>query len=455
MIFECKLVCGYEELNLNQHTVENWVYRCAMDGFNPQTAQPSDDVLNTSGYDDVLETMVLQIQAATKTAIMAARHTLVTWLYRAKQFMRGETQYPTILKFKLDGMSDYQYAMLIPESGDPELIGQPSNFVQSVNQLLIADVTIQVRRRPILLDDVSVTAGSDQVLQGSVMTITLGNISDVPTPSRAQFDGLSASQSVVDGYVLATTGQNTLNFGLSFNFWSNPNGTLQVINEMYAHGLQVARWTPATTNPCLISTIPFVNTTTSFLSLLVVRNNTANKRYLIRPCGFHQTTSSYILGKATVFDVPAGEISLIPLGLVFSTEVFGSAGVWVQPIDTGGTLDFDVLYTLQGDAYPQLIDVRSVSLPLLGTSGTALELILDSEYLTGLDASAIFRNLANTKRFHCEGYANQTLYTYGQTINLALILRSFVSGSWSWGTGGNRPLLTAGITAPKASLHPR
>jgi len=429
-------------------------------------------------YDDVLETMTLDVTGATAAAATNNLQTLERLIGQAERWSRGENVAVVLIKFAPQGSTvattaaPYQAVVMGYAPGANAACTSGARLLMmpaaAGSTFIIPGVVLTFQRRGAWLLSTAITGTSASVANPGPYPLGMTTHPNV-SPAKIKISGFTAATSIdtTDGkpIVLLAGKQTDLQFseaevGVSgLPYISSPD-TVGV-----ARGGAVLRYTPSATTETLSGEIAFSLITASarrFAFFAAIRNNGATTYrlrlgalILARTTGAVNEIVAYT--RPVVIDAAHTRPRFYPLGVVSLPAQLRSVQLAITASAASSTLDIDYIVALAVDN-PY---ARAIQLDRIENTGAYIhtqisDLYIDPLPLSGLTPSA-YRNFQTTTDNDNLGYYGDAYPVADSTEYTAAILckRVDVPASWCYApASGTGVSLTLTVSRYDARMVP-
>lgn len=453
------------------------------DGWAPNIGGFSRSQLGGRGpYDDVLETMRLDVTGATAAAAYANLQTLERLIDQAERWSRGENVAIVLIKFAPQGSTvastaaPLQAACMGYAPGAAQACTSGSRFlmmpVSAGSSYVIAGVQLRFMRRGAWLLAAAVTGTSASVANPGPYPITGMTTHPNISPCQVRLAGLAANTAIDTAdskpiFILAQQGSDLqiarADIGVSAPFAS----VADAANNPYLV-TTVMRYTPAVTTEVVGFTISMANMTASarrFAFFAAVRNNSVSASYTLRVAGRIQVNSTGPVNsieaytRPVVIDTAHTRPRFVPLGVLSLSSALKSIQLAFTASATGaGTLDVSYVVALAVDnPYARAIQLDKVENVGAYAHTVAADLIVDPQPLAGLGPT-VYRAFETTSDIDTLGYYGDAYPVASGTTFQALLMCKRTGGDnvcWTYGAvSGAKDSLTLTASRYDARLVP-
>lgn len=431
-IVACDLVAGDE-------------YALQEGGWSPAESQMTDDVLAGRPYTLVEDTLLLDITGASPTAILASASKLLFIVEQARRWAKGEAVEPVVLTCQLQGSELAPLQTLV--------VGGARELPDSFHDLLMVGEVQGVRLMLLhheWMGEVEAHSSSSGGLPSTVGGLSWPS-SSIPYPGPlsltiAGFERDGSVDPIPGGYLVGgslATGNVSVEVIEAEALAIAPFTSVADATNLPRSG-SVLRYTPTDTtlktSSEMVPSIAGIVAAQQINVLAVVRNNTAGKRYLLNY--YTKARGRMTASTPVVVELATNTPTVIPLGTVSSRNGHTSIAVQCQAIDTGGTLDIDVLVLQNADDPAAFVAQWGGMSAASYAPGIDLAIVFEDRLLTEREPAVALVNTSGTPDYT---YLDQRTNMYLPTIGGAVYLCPLIPylNYWrvpSFGFSGALPL---------------
>ena len=341
-------------------------YEVAYGGWSPTVAGLRRSQLGGRGpYDDVVETMQINVTGSSAANALANLQTLVRIIDQAERFGRGESEAPVTINYSPGGATvsstgtPLKAVILGYAPGETRGVILPSNFEGPllINRRYVVSATLKFLRRGLWLHTESNWASS-ATANGDVASITIGSALTVRAPMSVYMSNAYLSSSLKPGFFIVAhaTGaiQVTNAEGMTATGW-----TSVADGGVFARNTNVLRYTPTGTSESA-SGLATITQLFKFHVFANIRNNSSTPSYQIRVAGFYDSISTTVPLAYTpriVIPTTGTTPQWYYVGIIVSPLPVTRVAVYATASATGSSLDIDSLVCVD-DLYSQIVTIQ-------------------------------------------------------------------------------------------------
>jgi hypothetical protein len=317
-------------------------------------------------YDDVEESITLDILGATAADALANLAALSTTLDQADRWYLEENVSPVTLTYKPDGANSISglQTLILGRVGDEPLFGLSSLFNDVTYLYEIRDVVLKFKRRSLWVDATTQAAASAASTAGEILTATFAAGVLIPSPTKVLFTGASLALSN-GALLLLASAASKFSIINAFNMAGTAGFTSVNDAANRARGTNVLRYTPVDTLEKPAQVFSSVFNPRKMAIYATIRNNSVTTTWAVSLSGTYSYASNTPV-KTAAIQVDASTVNprVFFLGFIATRPTsLVSYNINVQASAASGTLDIDEIVLVDvDDETSKAIGILSVSL---------------------------------------------------------------------------------------------